>query len=301
MTHKILILGKNGQVGWELIRTMASLGDITALGREDLDLINIKLLKQTIRANKPDIVINAVANTAVDLAESQPELPRMINAVVPGEIAKVAKELGAVFIHYSTDFVFDGSHNRPYKETDKVNPINVYGKTKLDGEYAIQEAGGSYLILRTSMVLSTHKNGYLTKIIHDARNEKYLEFAIDQVCSPTWARFLAEVTSQIIAQPGQNSYEWLSKKSGVYHAAGSGSANKLELAEEIISNDPFPELHVYKKLIGMQSKDIITPAIRPSYSALNCDKFFDAFNIRIPDWKIGIALAMGTINLVRQQ
>ena len=197
---KILLTGKNGQVGWELQRTLTTLGDVVAIDRKGMDLANPDSIRNTIRAVRPDLIVNAAAYTAVDKAESEPELAMAINGIAPGIMAEEAGRLGAAMVHYSTDYVFDGTKTTPYTEGDILNPINVYGKTKLAGEQAVQAAGIPHLIFRTSWVYGLRGRNFLLTILRLAKEWDELKIVDDQIGAPTWSRMVAEATATILAQ-----------------------------------------------------------------------------------------------------
>lgn len=197
---RILLAGKNGQIGWELQRTLATIGEVVAVGRNEMDLANPDSIQSTIREIKPALIVNAAAYTAVDKAEAEPELAMAVNGRAPGIIAEEAKQIGAGVIHYSTDYVFDGAKTGPYTEEDAPNPISVYGQTKLAGERAIQAAGTPFLILRTSWVYSNRGKNFLLTILRLAKERDELKIVDDQIGAPTWARAVAETTARILAQ-----------------------------------------------------------------------------------------------------
>jgi len=197
---RILPLGENGQVGWELLRTLAPLGEVVAMGRAEADLSRPEQLRSVVRNVHPRVIVNAAAYTDVDRAESEPELAMAVNGNAPGILAEEAERNGAGLVHYSTDYVFDGEKREPYVETDLPNPINVYGRTKLAGEEAISRVGGAHLILRTSWVYSLCGGGFVTRVLRWAREKEVLRIVDDQVGSPAWARMLAEVTGLVLAR-----------------------------------------------------------------------------------------------------
>jgi dTDP-4-dehydrorhamnose reductase len=197
---KILITGKNGQVGWELQRVLAPLGEVIAIDRKEMDLANPDAIRARIREIKPDIIVNAAAYTAVDKAESEPDLALAVNGIAPGILAEEAKRLGALLVHYSTDYVFDGTKSSPYAEEDSPNPLNVYGKTKLAGERAIAASGADYLILRTSWVYSARGKNFMLTILRLARERDELRIVDDQVGAPTSSIAIAQATARILAQ-----------------------------------------------------------------------------------------------------
>jgi dTDP-4-dehydrorhamnose reductase len=196
-------------------------------------------------------------------------------------------------IHYSTDYVFDGSKGSPYVETDPPDPLNVYGESKLAGEVAIQQSTDAYLILRTSWVYSTRlQSGFVQKVLAWARQNEVLRIVDDQISCPTWARMLAEVTGLVIAKGGNQLTEYFKPNSGIYHVAGKDSTTRFEWARAIISHDPYHEEQSIKRIEPALSKEFPTPANRPMYSVLDCDRFENIFNFRIPNWKDGLRLAM---------
>jgi dTDP-4-dehydrorhamnose reductase len=189
---RILLTGKNGQVGWELQRTLATLGEVVTLDRQDLDLADPDSIRRVVREHKPNLIVNAAAYTAVDKAEEESDLAMVINGTAPGILAEEAKRLSAAIIHYSTDYVFDGSKNTPYTEEDAPNPLNVYGRTKLAGERAIQAVGAPYLILRTSWVYGMRGKNFLLTILRLARERNEIKVVNDQIGAPTWSRIIAQ-------------------------------------------------------------------------------------------------------------
>ena len=289
---KILLLGKNGQLGWELQRCLAPLGEVRALDYPEIDLANRDSLRDSIRANKPEVIVNATAYTAVDRAESESELAYAINAAGPAAIAEEAKSLGAALIHFSTDYVFDGTKGEPYVETDTPNPLSVYGKSKLTGEQAVQSIGGAYLILRTAWVYSTRRDSFISKVLQWARQNETLKIVDDQVSNPTWARMLAQATALSLARAGNNFYPWLIERKGLYHLAGDGVASRLEWSRKILELDPHRDEQVCKEILPALTSDFPTPAQRPLFSALDCDHFTATFGLRLPAWESALRMAM---------
>ena len=218
---RILLTGKNGQVGWELQRTLAPLGEVVVLDRRQLDLSDPDQIRERVREISPDLIVNAAAYTAVDRAEAEPEPAMAVNGTAPGLLAEEAKRIGAAIIHYSTDYVFDGAKTTPYTEEDAPNPLNVYGRTKLAGEQAVQAAGVPHLILRTSWVYGMRGKNFLLTILRLAREREELKIVDDQIGAPTWSRTIAEATAQILT-----SGAWpVSGASGIYHLTASGSTS----------------------------------------------------------------------------
>ncbi len=285
---RILLLGKNGQLGWELERTLVPLGDVTAIDYEELDLQDFDRLCHIMRERRPELVVNASAYTNVDKAESEPEKAFAVNGTVPAILAEEAAKLGAGLIHYSTDYVFDGNKGGPYVEDDPPHPLNAYGKSKLEGEKSIQAIGGPYLILRTAWVYSLRGNTFVNKVLQWSRQNETLRVVDDQVSNPTWARMLAEVTAQIVAR-GNNA---IRERAGVYHLAGGGYASRLEWAQEIIQLDPRRSEQTVKQVLPSKTRDFPAPAERPLFSALDCSHFEETFGLCLPDWKRALKLAM---------
>ena len=265
---RILLLGKIGQLGWELHRTLAPVGEVIALDFPEIDLTQPGNLRQIVRDAYPQVIVNATAYTAVDRAETEIETAMAINALAPGLLAEEAAALGAILIHYSTDYVFDGAKGSPYLESDAPNPLGVYGRSKLAGEQAVEQAGGKSLILRTSWVYSLRRDSFVVKVRQWARQQPSLRVVSDQVSNPTWARMLAEITAQMLAKGDENGTGWLSERGGLYHLAGSGYASRLEWAQAILRYDPQPEEIVTRQLVSALTADFPTPALRPLYSAL---------------------------------
>ena len=289
---KILQIGTKGQLGWELLRTCAPLGEVVALDYPEVDLSDSVGLRALVRNVKPDIIINAAAYTNVDKAESEPELARAINATGPHVLAEEAKKIHAVLVHYSTDYVFDGTKGSPYVETDQPNPLNVYGQTKLEGEQAIAASGCVNLVLRTSWVYSMRQGGFVTKVLQWAREQEVLRVVDDQISSPTSARLLAEITALVLAQGRDDVFGYLREKGGLYHCAGSGSCSRYEWAKAILELDPRKEEQVVKQLERASSSEFPVPAVRPMISVLKTEKLKNTFGLRLPPWEVGLRLTI---------
>ncbi len=289
---RILLLGKIGQLGWELQRTLAPLGPLSVLDYPEIDLLHLETLAPIFKAFQPHVIINATAYTAVDRAESEAETAHGINAVAPGWLANKAAEMGAAFIHYSTDYVFDGELGRPYVETDDPHPLNVYGQSKLEGERGVQANGDAYLILRTSWVYSLRRASFVTKTLQWARQQKTLRLVTDQVSNPTWARMLAEATAQLLAAGAQDPTGWMRERRGLYHLAGDGYASRKEWAEAVLALDPNPQEQTVTEILPASTTEFPTPAQRPLFSALDCSRFSQVFGLRLPDWRQGLKMAM---------
>jgi dTDP-4-dehydrorhamnose reductase len=290
----LLLLGKFGQLGWELHRSLAPLGDILALDYPEINLVQYDSLDDVLREAHPDVIINATAYTAVDQAEKEAETAMAINAHAPQIMAEWALANGAALIHYSTDYVFDGKKGRPYIETDKSNPLGMYGESKLAGEIAIEDVGCAHLIFRTSWVYSIRRDSFVTKVLSWARKQSELRIVDDQVSNPTWCRMLAEATALLLAKAGKDSHGWINERRGLYHLAGDGHTSRLGWARMILKFDPHRDQQIVQDLQPARTSDYPTPAQRPLFSALNCDKFSDTFSLRLPDWQEALELAMAT-------
>jgi dTDP-4-dehydrorhamnose reductase len=289
---KIVLFGKNGQLGWEFQRMLPILGEVISLDREELDLCDFDAVQKILSELKPNLIINASAYTDVDLSEKEIELATKINALAPGIMAEMSRKLGAVFIHYSTDYVFDGRKGSAYKESDPTHPLNVYGKSKLAGEENIKQAGSAYLILRTSWVYSLRGNSFVNKVLKWSRQTKTLRVVSDQISSPTWARTLAEITGFVLAQNKKSLYEAIHERRGIYHLAGSGFTSRYEWAKQILSNDPQPTEQIVQEIEPALSEEFPTPAVRPLFSALDCSYFEETFGLKLSGWNSTLQLAM---------
>jgi dTDP-4-dehydrorhamnose reductase len=291
---KIVLFGKNGQVGWELQRILPSLGQVVALDYDDLDLADLKAVQTRLDELKPELIVNASAYTAVDRAETERDLAMKVNGGAPGVMAEAARRSGGMLVHYSTDYVFDGEKGSPYVETDIPNPLNVYGESKLAGEKAIRQAADAYLILRTSWVYSTRmQGGFVQKVLAWARQKETLRIVNDQTGCPTWARMLTEATMLLIAKEGEQPVEYFKSRHGIYLVAGKGSASRFEWAQTILAYEPRREEQRISYLEPALSSEFPTPAARPAYSVLNCDLFENRFGLCIPAWKESLQIAIG--------
>jgi len=289
---KFLLIGRNGQLGWELQRTCMTLGEVIATDYPDVDISQTAALRDLIRTVKPDILLNPAAYTNVDKAESEIDLARKVNSIAPGIMAEEMQKLGGALIHYSTDYVFDGEKGTSYFETDAANPINAYGITKLEGEQAVHSVAGIALTFRTCWVYSLRVGGFVNKVLGWARQQEVMRIVDDQIGSPTWARMLAEATAHVIARGGNDPLAYLQQHSGLYHLAGDGAASRYEWAREVIDQDPKKEEQVVRQIIPAKSEEFPNPAHRPVYSALDCSKFKQTFGFVIPDWKDSIKLLL---------
>ena len=291
---KILLLGKNGQVGWELQRSLAPLGEVTALDRYSTDfcgdLGNLAGLRETVQRLRPQVIVNAAAHTAVDKAESEPELARLINATAPGVLAQEAHKLGAWLVHYSTDYVFDGSGSQPWVETDTPAPLSVYGHTKLEGEQLIAQHCQKHLIFRTSWVYAARGGNFAKTMLRLARERERLTVIDDQWGAPTGAELIADVTAHAIRQVQQRPVG-PHDEAGIYHLAASGHASWNSYAKHVLAQaaqaQPAIEL-VAKEVAPVPTSAFPTPANRPHNSRLNTAKLQATFGLRLPPWQQGV-------------
>jgi dTDP-4-dehydrorhamnose reductase len=287
---KILLLGKNGQVGWELQRSLAPLGELIALDRHSVgqcgDLSNLAGLADTVRAIRPDVIVNAAAHTAVDRAESEPELANTLNALAPGVLAEEAAQIGALLVHYSTDYVFDGSGERSWQETDTPAPLSVYGHTKLAGELRIQVAGARHLIFRTSWVYGARGGNFAKTMLRLAQERERLTVINDQFGAPTGADLLADVTAhairQVLAHP---------QDAGLYHLAAAGETTWHAYAQHVLAQALLekPTLPIKAtELAPVPTSAFPTPARRPLNSRLATQHLQSTFGLTLPPWQQGV-------------
>lgn len=285
----ILLTGVNGQVGWELRRTLATLGTVSAPTRSQLNLTDVDAIRSIIRSLRPDLIVNPAAHTAVDKAESEPELARAVNAIAPAIMAEEAAKLGAAMIHYATDYVFDGNQPGAYTEDDTTHPLGVYGRTKLEGENAIRAVGIPHLILRTSWVYGLRGGNFLRTMQHLFKERDQLRIVADQYGAPTWSRMIAEATAQILAQqpfaPGKAALH------GTYNLTSRGRASWYQFAQAILDRTIQPGAK-RPELIPIPSTDYPTPAQRPANSVLAGDKLLRNFGLALPDWEVALELCL---------
>lgn len=286
----ILLFGKGGQVGWELQRSLAVLGHVTALDFDSSehcgDFSNPAGVVDAVRALRPDIIVNAAAHTAVDKAESEPELARTLNATTPGALAQEAARLGALFVHYSTDYVFDGSGARPWLETDAPAPLSVYGRTKLEGEQLVQQSGAKHLIFRTSWVYAARGGNFAKTMLRLAQEREQLTVIDDQWGAPTGAELLADVTAHAIRHVQQRPQD-----EGLYHLAAAGETTWNGYAKYVLSlasGLPGGARIVAKEVAPVPTSVFPTPAVRPHNSRLNTQKVQKTFGVTLPHWQVGV-------------
>jgi dTDP-4-dehydrorhamnose reductase len=276
---KLLLTGPTGQVGWELQRRLAPLGQVVALDREALDLTHPETVAAVVRSNRPDLIVNAAAYTAVDRSEREPRACFAVNAESVALLAQEAAGLGALLVHYSTDYVFDGAKRRPYIESDPTGPINTYGRSKLAGEQEIARSGCRHLILRTSWVYAMRGRNFVLTMLKLARERPQLRVVNDQVGAPTWARDLADATLAALHRP--------EPLEGLYHVAAAGSTTWFEFTGRLL------------RLAGLDtpvapiaSSEYPTPAARPAYSVLDSGRFEQATGVRIGPWDERLAACL---------
>lgn len=286
---KMLLIGKNGQVGWELRRTMAPVGQVLAVDYPEIDLTDAAAARQLVLENKPAVVINAAAYTAVDKAETETKTAHQINGHAPGVLAEAAKQVGALMVHYSTDYVFDGAKTTPYVETDLPRPLGVYGHSKLAGDEGVRAAGGNHLIFRLCWVYGTRGQNFLLTMQRLARERETLRVVGDQFGCPTWSRLIAEATTQalrqVLAAPQASGFN------GTYHLAASDSTSWHGFASRIVEWMPESERRC-REVTAITTADYPTPAKRPAYSVLDCGKLEKVFGIQLPGWEECLRLVL---------
>lgn len=287
-SRRILVLGSSGQVGWELCRTLMPLGQVVPAGMDEpslpVNLADPDSLRAVVRQVQPQVIVNAAAYTAVDQAESEPELAMAVNGTAPGVLAEEAAGLDALLVHYSTDYVFDGRKGSPYVESDPVSPMSVYGKTKLAGEEAVAAVGGHHVILRTSWVYGARGRNFLLTMLRLAQEREVLRVVADQQGSPTWCRFLAEATAQIVAWAGR-SPEARVEAAGLYHLSAMGCTTWHGFTCAIVEQARgFLDCKI-REVQAITTEEYPTPAARPPYSLLSNDKLMNRFGIHVPSWQ----------------
>ena len=295
---KILLLGKNGQVGWELQRALAPLGELTALDRQGDDglcgdLTNLDGLAATVRAVQPQVIVNAAAYTAVDKAEGEPELAQRINAEAPAALAREAAALGALLVHYSTDYVFDGTGSAPWAEDAPTGPLGVYGATKLAGEQAIAQTGCPHLILRTSWVYAARGGNFARTMLRLAQERERLTVIDDQWGAPTGAELIADVTAHAVAQTRQQP-----AKAGIYHLTAAGETTWFSYAKFVLALAGQAQKAIKIKateLLPIPTSAYPTPARRPHNSRLDTRKLQTRFGLALPPWQHGVRRMLAEI------
>jgi dTDP-4-dehydrorhamnose reductase len=283
---KILLTGSTGQVGYELARSLQGIGEVVAVDRGVLDLSDLDQVRDVIRREKPQLIVNPAAYTAVDKAESEPELAHRVNAAAPGLMAQEAKALGAAMVHYSTDYVFDGSQPSARREDDATGPLNVYGASKLAGEQAIAAAGIPHLIFRTSWVYGTRGKNFLLTMLRLAKERDELKVVADQHGAPTWSRTIADTTALVLSQAHAGGREWWVQNSGVYHLSAQGQTTWFDFTRAIVE-----EAGLSCRVLPITSAEYPVPARRPQYSVMSSERLMARF-CHLPDWKEALHLCM---------
>jgi dTDP-4-dehydrorhamnose reductase len=282
---KILLFGKNGQVGWELRRTLAPLAQVTAVDYPEVNFTVPAMLRALVVATNPSVVVNAAAYTAVDKAETETELCQQVNAVAPGVLAEEAKKIGALMVHYSTDYIFDGTKTSHYIETDTPNPLGVYGRSKLEGDRAVKTSGADHLIFRLCWVYGARGQNFMLTMQRLAREREKLRIVDDQFGCPTWSRMIAEATAlalkQVLAGADRSAFN------GEYHLAASGYTSWCGFASSIIQMMPEAERKC-REVERITTSEYPTPAKRPAFSALDCGKLQKTFGLRLPNWETSL-------------
>ncbi len=300
MKQTILLTGKTGQVGSQLYPLLTNLGEVVAPDRDELDLSNAGNIRRAVRDLRPNLIVNAAAYTAVDAAETDESTAYAVNAGAPAAFAEEAKKIGAVIVHYSTDYVFDGLKRTPYTESDPTNPINVYGKTKLAGEQALRDSGASHLIFRTSWVYATRGRNFLLTILRLASERDELKIVRDQVGAPTCAEDIAAATTMVLTYMRQRNDDLCltSELGGTYHMTAAGQASWYDFAKAILDEARGVSCNlswliaathgrklIAKDVLPISREEFRSPTRRPGYSVLSNSRLAQRFGVALPDWR----------------
>ena len=289
---RILILGANGQLGVELQRAFAGHGNVVAMGRDRCDLADLDQISRVMAEVQPEIILNAAAYTAVDRAESEPELALRVNGEAPRLLAGEVRKTGALLVHYSTDYVFDGSKASPWVEDDPTGPLNTYGASKLAGEQGIVAAGGRHLIFRTSWVVSPHGNNFLRTMLRLGAERDQLKIVNDQTGAPTSALAIASATREVLNHLHSDS-PW-----GIYHMTCAGQTTWCGFAQAIFQRARHPENREWARVTGIPGAEYPTPAARPGNSVLSNGKLHAAFDVHLPSWEQALDETLRTLRLL---
>ena len=290
---RILITGSEGQVGWECRRSLQALGEVQAIGRAQCDLTRPEEIRAVVRASAPELIVNAAAYTAVDRAETEPELAYAVNAAAPAALAEEANRLGAALLHLSTDYVFDGSKAAPWLEDDACNPLSVYGRSKLQGEQAVLAAGTPAVILRTSWVYAMRGHNFLRTMLRLSRERDELRIVDDQWGAPTWARSIAEGIAAIVARAGSDRAALaarFARDGGVLHMTAAGRTSWHGFAQRLLQQIADPGRKV-RTIVPIPSREYVTPARRPVNSVLDCTRLARQWGVSLPHWEQALDLA----------
>ena len=302
MNRKFLVIGKNGQVGTELLRELARHGKVAALDRREVDLAKPDSVRRAIQENRADVIVNAAAYTAVDLAEKEETLAKAINADAPAIMAEEAKKTGALLVHYSTDYVFDGTKKTAYIESDATNPLGAYGRTKLAGEQGVAASGASHLIVRTAWVYGRRGKNFLLTILRLAAEREELRIVEDQRGAPTWCREIARGTASLLEKMLTKPPEEIRSASGIYHVTAGGTASWFDFAKAIVTSATAAKHQpdwlrratnhralIVNRVTPIPSSEYPTPAKRPAYSVLSNEKVERDFGVTLPTWEQQLA------------
>jgi len=284
---RILIIGRIGQVGWELRRTLGAMGDLVCVDYPEIDLTNGDSIRKWVRDTAPKVIINAAAYTAVDKAETETERCQQINGVAPGILAEETKKLSGLLVHYSTDYIFDGTKSSPYVEDDPPNPLGAYGRAKLAGDEAVRQVGGHHLLFRLCWVYGARGQNFMLTMMRLAREREKLRVVRDQFGCPTWSRMIAEATAlalrQVLVEGDLGAFN------GTYHLAASGHTSWHGFAEAIVGQMAEKKCQVVE---AIATSEYPTPARRPAYSVLSSEKLRKTFGLQLPGWRESLAQVM---------
>lgn len=292
---RILIFGRIGQVGWELRHKLACLGQVSAVEYPEVDFTSPDSIRSAVQAVAPTVIVNAAAYTGVDKAETEPELAAAINATGPAVLAEEAKRLGALLVHYSTDYVFDGTKQNAWVETDIPNPLNVYGRTKLAGDQAIQAAGCAYLIFRTSWVYGARGGNFLLTMLRLAQERSELRIVSDQIGAPTTSECIGLATANVLGQVLAPGVAGLDGRSGIYNLTNAGSTSWHGFAEAILTKASTSLGIRVPNLVPIPTSEYPRPAQRPLNSRLSCQRLAETFGVRMPHWEDALSLVFETL------
>jgi dTDP-4-dehydrorhamnose reductase len=291
---RLLLTGRNGQVGFELARTLQTLGEVVALDQPDCDLSDAENVTSLLDAVRPEVIVNTAAFTAVDLAESQEDLAFRINAEAPAAMARWARSNGAAMLHYSTDYVFDGRTTKPWRESERIGPLSAYGRSKAAGETAILDSGAPAIILRTSWVYANRGQNFVRTMLRLAREREEIKVVNDQLGAPTWARSVAEATAQILARAGRDADSVrrnFEERGGIFHLTASGATTWYEFAKRVFDGVADSQRRL-KRLVPIATTEYSTPAQRPMYSLLDNSRVGEIWGIRMPQWEQALNLCL---------